>query len=923
MNLNNNMLTDSIDGLKRSPPLSLQSIYDMLYVKLYKDSFDKSDCMIDNKEKERQLKFKMFELFEDFVSFMIITKDLCRVAIKQNSLNVTPVWTILEQKNQKLHNFLDELVFSIMGSLSRIPPEKPPKKKIFLESEGSEPKPESTEDGQRLKPLKSEMLGKREIRAQIACEEAFAKQFLEKSKQIGKVPNPQESKESDNKSESYWGNDQVKSPDGIEVPKSIKSPPVELSSNSNLQLLVSRAESRDSVALSYGTSEVKEQMNLDQKIANRFGAFQRKLENAERFKKLRAKLNKNKDTDFVPGQDKREGRYIPRTADLPPRPPSQRLADKRRIEESNLARRVRESSPLEAKVVEKVEQGKPKSDKPAIPVKAKPVLTEDEKRELRNFKAREQRRLLKERQNQAVKNLLSSKRTRVRLRTGRDGRRKSSTRDRRSKRKDIRRTGKGKERSRVRVRVRSNKRPQRDERVNADGSKKIERRGRPRKEVQEARDRERIELLAKIKQDRAAAKLEAPRQGRTVTKLEESANSGRSKNGARDRERDRGGRERGTSVRTALTKNEIYLAASEQNEMSQAARMRENLELKDLGQFFVKSGTTGGGSEAISMETESLDGDNEVNRIVRLQENDYTLLGKDCSNFIRKTPEGMASFKFPHEGFDMVNFLLYDDNLWMWLYRLKDDEYRIMFMLMEDDISKPVKAESEETLRWGNVIQRGSKVYCLKEKGIFELDLKRVKEKLREGEPLNIDQDMRCILVDKEVSAFCFAMNDIFIVKNFKNVIEKLTLPAEDAPDSVYPLTQKHLKSANLLTDEFPNESYIHNLQIKSVENDIVAITANKFILCGPEPKALDQHFSNGLQDFILYRSNQKTFVIGLHRKQDITVLYVHNSGFYIISNILSLEDDRLPYKQILHVEADQFLVCGEGNYQKLFEIKY
>ena len=64
-------------------------------------------------------------------------------------------------------------------------------------------------------------------------------------------------------------------------------------------------------------------------------------------------------------------------------------------------------------------------------------------------------------------------------------------------------------------------------------------------------------------------------------------------------------------------------------------------------------------------------------------------------------------------------------------------------------------------------------------------------------------------------------------------------------------------------------------------------------------------------------------FVISVHRREDATILIVKHGGFFVISRLMCLEDDHSAFRGVEHVADNKFIVFGDKNYQKLFEIKY
>jgi len=326
----------------------------------------------------------------------------------------------------------------------------------------------------------------------------------------------------------------------------------------------------------------------------------------------------------------------------------------------------------------------------------------------------------------------------------------------------------------------------------------------------------------------------------------------------------------------------------------------------------------------------------------RIEGDDFVLCGNDRSTFYRVNPPSTAPFYVPHIGKTMVNFLTYRSDLWIWIHKRQQKgvelSYGLTLCSMLDE-SNPQEWITKEILTSPCInIHSGYLFYC-KEKGIYMADIELLwlkltnsSKKANQTNQASVSKDsleiFDCTLFFqmKNVKDFCIEKNMMFVTVEKVNILYKISLDKLKANSALLPLGHTNnslVSSCPLIFDEFTNETYINNVRVKCLDSEIVVSTSNHLILLDSTPEATDQYQSSGTVDFVLFKTNKLKWLVTLHRREDSTLMLLQDKGFFIISRLMCLEENRQAFYGIVHLEDNNFLVYGQGGYHHKFEIIY
>ena len=160
----------------------------------------------------------------------------------------------------------------------------------------------------------------------------------------------------------------------------------------------------------------------------------------------------------------------------------------------------------------------------------------------------------------------------------------------------------------------------------------------------------------------------------------------------------------------------------------------------------------------------------------------------------------------------------------------------LMFVNMKD-ISEPSQHVVPITLTSSCIVVDGDYLYCIMMHSVVRYDLTVVKELMEKNDAGKID--FKVVINIIKVQSIVVNNGELFAVLEQKNLIYKANLVSWK---SEIPLTTSspQVKQIQLISDEHVTLSYIKNVQVKRLEDDLVVCTSHKLILLNCEPEALD-----------------------------------------------------------------------------------
>lgn len=357
----------------------------------------------------------------------------------------------------------------------------------------------------------------------------------------------------------------------------------------------------------------------------------------------------------------------------------------------------------------------------------------------------------------------------------------------------------------------------------------------------------------------------------------------------------------GSKQSTQPKKAQIVDMTEEKEMISLVKKMRESLEIADDGDFFPRS---------------TVPEDEIINRVERVAQQDYVLCGFNYSIFYRKDSE-VAPFYFTHQGEEMHGFYVVND-LWIWVCKLNGG-YRLEFTKMVD-VRNPVKKPSSELVTSCKIVVWKDRVFFLKTSGIYYLEASELGSSYDASDSL-VEVNARQIFSCMNVTDFCIEEGCLFSVSSNQNRIMRVDLSKVKEGEVPNEKRKYCVTSSVLLEDEIINVSYIKEPKIKSLDGDMVINITCKLILANSAGQVTDQYPSGSNIDCVMFNSKGLKFVVSLHRREDITILLVHNHGFFVVSRLMCLEEDHQQFFGLLHIANNEILVYGSQNYHKKFTI--
>lgn len=355
-------------------------------------------------------------------------------------------------------------------------------------------------------------------------------------------------------------------------------------------------------------------------------------------------------------------------------------------------------------------------------------------------------------------------------------------------------------------------------------------------------------------------------------------------------------------------------AADYQNEMKFIEGLKDSLQLADHGDFFKRPQVDEG-------ENQGDEDEQEVFKIERISYSDFVLCGVDFSTFYRKA-DNPSTYVFYHQSQTMVNFKIFK-GLWAWVVK-ESSSLSLLFVIIQvgedQEVSKDLRWRPSIRLASPTLVLANHELYFLTVNGVMRFDLQRVTQVVRK-ELADTGLEPELVYSARDVSEFCVKSSALYCATNYSNTLTKVELGSLAGLPRL--MQGKGVTKSLLLPEEDINEKYIKDIKIKPLDEYLVVCTSNKIILLDDVPRYLDHYLSNGVVDFTSFKSMERTFVLAVHRRQDLTILTVFRGGFFVIEKLLTLEDDRPLYYGILHIRDNSFLVYGQNNYQKLFALDF
>ena len=351
-----------------------------------------------------------------------------------------------------------------------------------------------------------------------------------------------------------------------------------------------------------------------------------------------------------------------------------------------------------------------------------------------------------------------------------------------------------------------------------------------------------------------------------------------------------------------------FLSADEQKVLDEAESMRQRLELIDHEAFFHHN------------QTEEGDSDEErIFRVERIGHDDYVICGEDKSILYRMR-EGVQPVLLPHPKEQLMNFKIYKDITWILVIKKLAPTAPLGLLIMDmSNEEKFSRFAMEELLTSSTVLIHQNYLLAIKQQGLFAYNMDEISELIKQNNIRSYAPKLICVL--KNAKDFCIEKGCLFVVCDRSNLLHRVELGnLSTVGDAVSKLP---IKSNSLILDEFVNENYITNPKVKSLDGDIVICTTNKLVLSSHAGVSQDQYSSTQMIDLTVFSHNQDKFVFALHRREDITILRIYNGGFFVISRLFCLEEDRTLFNGILHLQNLEFLVYNENGYCKRFELKF